>query len=152
MSTAEFPKLWSTEVRQASEAVRGGFGRKSFVEIVSDTERMKTTPTHICIKTVFVGWPSTESRRISSFPNLLSCNHYFRKYFKLVYRRNVVTSTLTTGMFFLFACGELYECGPRLPKIRETLDYSLCSLYWALLVSSFGGWWDYALGILGLMR
>jgi hypothetical protein len=32
-------------------------------------------------------WPSTETRRISSFHNFLSCSHYFRKYFKFVYTK-----------------------------------------------------------------
>jgi hypothetical protein len=66
---------------------------------------MKDAPIHIRAKTVFVGSSSTESRRINSFHNLLSFNHYFRKYFKLVYTKSVVTVTLTTGMiFFLFTC------------------------------------------------
>jgi hypothetical protein len=38
---------------------------------------------HVCDKIAFVGWPSTES---SSFCNFLPYNHYFRKYFKLVYK------------------------------------------------------------------
>jgi hypothetical protein len=36
----------------------GGFGRKSIVKIVSDTERMKNTPIHVC---AFVGWPPSSS-------------------------------------------------------------------------------------------
>jgi hypothetical protein len=67
--------------------VRGDFGRKITAKIVSDTERMKNTPMHICAKTVFVGWPSTESRRNSNFHIFLAFNNYFRKYFKLRYRK-----------------------------------------------------------------
>jgi hypothetical protein len=51
---------------------------------------MKNTPIHSCVKTAFVGCPSPESRRISSFHNFLSFCHYFRKYFKLVYRKKCV--------------------------------------------------------------
>jgi hypothetical protein len=32
----------------------GAFGRKLFANIVSDTERMKNTPIHVCSKTAFV--------------------------------------------------------------------------------------------------
>jgi hypothetical protein len=49
--------------------VRDGFGRKSTAKIVSYIERMKNTPIHVCAKTVFFGWPSVESRRISFFIN-----------------------------------------------------------------------------------
>jgi hypothetical protein len=48
---------------------------------------MKNTPIHVHAKTTFVSWPSTESRQISSFHNILCFNHYFRKYFKLVYKK-----------------------------------------------------------------
>jgi hypothetical protein len=37
--------------------VRGGpqaFGGKGIGNIVSDTERMKNTPMHVCVKTIFV--------------------------------------------------------------------------------------------------
>jgi hypothetical protein len=33
----------------------GGLGIKSVEKIVSDTERMKKTPIHVCTKTAFVG-------------------------------------------------------------------------------------------------
>jgi hypothetical protein len=33
----------------------GGFGRKTLAKIVTDNERMKNTPIHVCAKTVFVG-------------------------------------------------------------------------------------------------
>jgi hypothetical protein len=39
---------------------------------------VKNTAIFVCSKTSFLGWPSTESRRISSFPNVLSCNHFFK--------------------------------------------------------------------------
>jgi hypothetical protein len=89
--------------------VRGGVQaiseKKSIAKIVSDTERMKSTPIYVCAKTTFVGSPSIASRRISSFHNFLSFNGYFRKYFKFTYRKNVVMVTLTTGvMFLLFTC------------------------------------------------
>jgi hypothetical protein len=73
---------------------------------------------HVCTKTTFAGWPSLESRQISSFRNFLSFMHNFRKYFKLVYRTNVVMVTLATGVMFLlftsmhFWVGEFYEGGP----------------------------------------
>jgi hypothetical protein len=77
----------SLSLSLCSHLSAGSFGRKSIEKIVKDTERMKNTPIHVCAKTAFIGWPSTESRRISSFHNFLSCNHYFRKYLKLVYRK-----------------------------------------------------------------
>jgi hypothetical protein len=96
-----------------------GFERKKNSKIVSDTERMKKTPMHVCAETVFVGSSSTESRWISSFHTFLSFSHYFRKCFKLVYRKNVVVVTLTIGiMFLLFTClhfwvwGILRRCTP----------------------------------------
>jgi hypothetical protein len=80
---------------------------------------MKSTPTHVCAKTAFVGWPSTESRWITSFHNFLSFSHYFRKYFKLLYRKNVVMVTLTTGimcLLFTFGRAEFHEGGPRVSR------------------------------------
>jgi hypothetical protein len=65
----------------------------------------KNIPIHLCVKTAFVGSPSIESRRISSFHNFLYYNHYFSKYSEQVYRKKVVKATLTTViMFFLFTC------------------------------------------------
>jgi hypothetical protein len=79
----------------------GGFERKSISKIVSNTN---TTPIHFCTKTAFVGW-QTESRRITSFHNFLSFNRCFRKYFKLVYRTDVVMITSVTDIvFLLFTC------------------------------------------------
>jgi hypothetical protein len=78
-----------------------GFRRNINVKIVPDMERMKNTTIHVCAKTAFVGWPSTESRRLSSFHNFMPVNNYFRKYFKSVYRENVVMVTLTTGIMLL---------------------------------------------------
>jgi hypothetical protein len=68
----------------------GGLGRKSIAKMVSDIERMKNAPIRACAKTVFDGRLSTESRRISFFHTFLSFNNYFRKFFKFVYRKNVV--------------------------------------------------------------
>jgi hypothetical protein len=46
-----------------------------------------------------------QSRRISSFHNLLYFNYYFRKYFKLVYNKNVFVVTIATSVrFLLFIC------------------------------------------------
>jgi hypothetical protein len=42
---AVFLKLWSA----------AGFGRKIVEKNVSDTERMKNTPIHVCDETAFVG-------------------------------------------------------------------------------------------------
>jgi hypothetical protein len=93
-------------------------------KIVSDTERMENTCIHVCDKTSVVRWPSTESRRISSFHNFLSFNHYFRKYFKLVYIKSVVMVILTARiMFLLFTCIHFWVWeilrkmgGPRVPR------------------------------------
>jgi hypothetical protein len=63
------------------------FRKKSIAKTVSDTEGMKNTPIHVCAKTAFVGWPSTESMLIASFRNFLFYNHDFRKHFKLVYTK-----------------------------------------------------------------
>jgi hypothetical protein len=51
---AVFIKLWSTAVRQVARGVVR-FRRKKIAKIVSDTERMKDTPTRVCAKTAFVG-------------------------------------------------------------------------------------------------
>jgi hypothetical protein len=98
--TPVFLKLWPAS----------GFRRKSNAKIVSDTERMKNTPSHVWAKTTFVDWPSTESMQISFFHKFLFLNNYFRKCFKLVYRKNVATVTLTTNSFPLFTCLQLWVC------------------------------------------
>jgi hypothetical protein len=49
----------------------GGFRRKSISKVVSDTERVKTTPIYVCNKTAFVVWLSTECRRNSSYPSII---------------------------------------------------------------------------------
>jgi hypothetical protein len=73
---------------------------------------MKSTFIHVCAKTAFVVWPSTESGRISSSHNFLSYNHYFRKCFKLVNIKNLVMVTLTTGItFLLFTCMHFWVWG-----------------------------------------
>jgi hypothetical protein len=59
---------------------------------------------------------------------VLTCNQYFRKYFKLVHRKNVVMLTLTTGIIFLLllVCSlrrvEFYEGCPRVPRTRMKLS------------------------------
>jgi hypothetical protein len=112
-SNAMFFKLWSADHR-CSGSPGGprrsavGFGRKKHCKIVSESWRMKNTPIHVCAKTAFVGWPSTESRRISYFHNLLSYNHYFRKYFKLLYRKCVYGNFDPSIMLLLFTCMHLW--------------------------------------------
>jgi hypothetical protein len=97
-----FLKLWFAAVGQV---VCGWCQKKKCSKIVSDPEWMKNTPIHVCAKLAFVGWHSVESRQIRSFHNFLSYSHYFRKYFKLVSRKNVVMVTLTTIiMLLLFTC------------------------------------------------
>jgi hypothetical protein len=90
---AVFLKLWSAADHQGSA---GGFGRKTFYQTLNEWK--------ICpyMSALFVGWPSAESRWSSSSHNFLSFNHYFRKYFKLVCRRDVVMVTL--AMFLPFTC------------------------------------------------
>jgi hypothetical protein len=39
---------------------------------------MKNTRIHVCAKTVFIGWPSIESRRISYFSNFLFFSHFYK--------------------------------------------------------------------------
>jgi hypothetical protein len=58
-------------------------------------QRTQNTPTHVCAKTTFVGWPSAVSRRISSVLNFLFFYHYCRKYRRI----------LTTGTKFLLFTG-----------------------------------------------
>jgi hypothetical protein len=77
---------------------------------------MKNTPIHVCVKTAFVGRHSADSRRIGSFHKFLSFNPYFRKYFKLVYRANVVVLTSTTDVMFLLFSSEFYEGVPRVRR------------------------------------
>jgi hypothetical protein len=48
-----FYKLWSADLRWSPtvrQAAPGGFGGKRIVKIVSDTERKRNTPTHVCAK------------------------------------------------------------------------------------------------------
>jgi hypothetical protein len=114
-----------------------GFGRKMMTKIVSDTELIKNTPVHVCAKTSFVGWPSTESRQISSFHNFLFFSHYFRELFKWVqkkcsygnfdYRYNVAPIHLHalrgvwTFTKVVRVCTDCLWSGPWLPKVWETL-------------------------------
>jgi hypothetical protein len=103
-----FIKLWSAGPRRSA----GGFGRKSNAKIVSGTERIRNTPVHAYAKTALARWPSTERRRVSSFHNVLSFNHYFIKELKLVYRKNVVMVTLTSGVIHpLFTCMHFWVRG-----------------------------------------
>jgi hypothetical protein len=44
-----------------------GVSEETVAKIVSHIERMKNNSTHFCAKTAFVGLPSTESKRITSF-------------------------------------------------------------------------------------
>jgi hypothetical protein len=46
---------------------------------------MKNTPSNVGAKTAFVGWLSTESRRISFLHNFLFFTYYFLKHFKSVF-------------------------------------------------------------------
>jgi hypothetical protein len=75
-------------------------------KIVQDSKLMINKPTHVCSKTAFDGWP-TGSRRISSYHNFLSFNHYLKKkYFKLLYREKTVimVSLITSRTFILLTC------------------------------------------------
>jgi hypothetical protein len=116
----------------------GGYERKRIAIIVSDTERMKNTPIHVCTKTAFVGWPTTESRRISALYNFSSFNYYLRKYFKLLYKnvygnfnhRNHVSpvhlhALVGVGNFtkVVRVCADRLWSGSRLSKFWETLPY-----------------------------
>jgi hypothetical protein len=81
---------------------------KALQKLYHTLNEWKNTPIHVCAKTAFVGWPSTER----SFHNFLFYNYYFRKCFKLVYRKHVVTLTLTTGkVFLLFTCMYFWVSG-----------------------------------------
>jgi hypothetical protein len=77
----------------------GGFGKKALQKLYQTLYKcmhsVQCTPALVCAKIDSVGWPSTKS---SSFHNFLSFNHYFRKYFKLIYRKNLVMLTLTAGV------------------------------------------------------
>jgi hypothetical protein len=119
--------------------------RKKHWNIVSDTERMKNTPIHVCAKTTIVDWP-TESMQISFFHNFLSFSHYFRKYIKLLYRKNMVMVTSTLDiMFLLFTCmhfrawGILQRWSARVPSACVVVcdcqkfhkrDMWQCALLW----------------------
>jgi hypothetical protein len=60
-----FLNLWSA-------AVRSSFGRKSTVNIVSETERMKNTPTHVCPKLPLL--VDLEQKAGELFLSTTSCN------------------------------------------------------------------------------
>jgi hypothetical protein len=97
-----FLKLWSATVRRR-------FRQKN---ILPDTERRKNTTINIWAETAFLGWLSAGSRWISSLHKLLTFIHYFRKYFKLVYWKDVVMVTLTTTIMFLpFTCMQFWVLG-----------------------------------------
>jgi hypothetical protein len=59
---------------------RQAVSKETIPKTVTDTERVKNTAIHACAKTVSACRPSTGSRRLSSFHNFTSFNHYFRKY------------------------------------------------------------------------
>jgi hypothetical protein len=59
---------------------------KALKKLYQSLNEWKIPPIHVCAKTAFVNWQSTE-RRISSVHNFLSFNHYFKKFFKLVSRK-----------------------------------------------------------------
>jgi hypothetical protein len=94
----------------------GGFGSKNITKVVSDTERVQKTHLHVCVKTAFVGWPSTEYRRIRS-------SHKF------------LMVSLTTGVMFSysFSCtfkvqGILRRCAPKWSAIVESWEALLYTL------------------------
>jgi hypothetical protein len=91
--------------------VHSSFRRKSSAKIVSDTKQMKNIPIHVFVKSAFLGWPSTETRWISSCHGFLSFSHFI-KYFKFVYRKNVGMVTLATSiMFILLTCMQFWIRG-----------------------------------------
>jgi hypothetical protein len=78
----------------------------------------------------------------------LSFNHYFRKYFKLVYIRNVVITTLTADiMFLLVTCMPFCVCAIHSVKhsfsnfLGQSLSFTRLFIqslliYWLLLLGS----------------
>jgi hypothetical protein len=112
----------------------GGLGRKSILKIVSDTEPMKIQTMQVYAKTAVVAWPSTESRRISSFRNFLSFNRYFRKYFKVVYRKcgygnfNHWYNVFPVHLRALLGVGNWYEGDPRVR--RPPIKWSAIAQVW----------------------
>jgi hypothetical protein len=137
-----FIKLWSAVVRRR-------FRMKGHCKHCQKLNERKN-PIHICAKTAFVGWTSAEIKRISYFHNLLSFNHYFRKCSKLLYIKNVVMITLTTGiMFLLFTCIRFWvwgilrrwsACVCRPPMKWSTTAKSLRNTGFEILFSMF--WWN----------
>jgi hypothetical protein len=117
--TTVFIKLWSAAIR------RRFWNKKRCKTCTRHWTNEKYSRT-FCDKTASFGWSRTESRPISSFHNLLYFKNYFIKHFKLVYGKNVVMVTSTTGIMFVlffartFVCGEFYEGGPRvrLPPMK----------------------------------
>jgi hypothetical protein len=89
---------------------------------------MTNTPTHVCAKTALLVDLRQKVGKLVLCITFLCFSHYFRKYFKLVYRKNVVIVTLTTGIMFIqFACmhfghGEFYEGGSRVrrPPVKSS--------------------------------
>jgi hypothetical protein len=108
--------------------------------IESNTEQMKNTTIHVCARAAFVGWPSTESRRISCFYNFLSFSHYFWNSFKLMKKcghgnfnhwYNIypihLHALLGVGNFMkvVHVCADGPWSGLRLPKFWDTLLYTI---------------------------
>jgi hypothetical protein len=135
-----FFKLWSADHRWSPavlQVVRGGsqaiLEEKRLSIIILDTERMKNTPIHICAKTVFFGWTSTESRRNSSCPSIIilenTLNWCIIGYGNLNHQCNVspihLHALLDVGNFtnVVRVCANRLWSVQLLPKVWETLLY-----------------------------
>jgi hypothetical protein len=66
--------VYQTVVR-GPPVVRSGFGRKKYLKIVSDTERMKNSPIHVCAKLpLFVNLQQNVGELLlsaTSFPSII---------------------------------------------------------------------------------
>jgi hypothetical protein len=100
-SIAVYLKLRSAAV---SQVVRRGCQKKNLQQLYQTPNKCKKHP-YMCVKKCLC-------RRINSFHNFLSYNHYFTKLYKLAYRNNVVTVTLTTGAMPLLSTRiHFWVCG-----------------------------------------
>jgi hypothetical protein len=60
---------------------------------------MKNTPIHVCAKTAFVAWPSTESRELDLSVTSRSLIIYLQNTLNYCIEKNVVMVTLSTDIY-----------------------------------------------------
>jgi hypothetical protein len=86
-----FPDCGPRRFARWSSAVCRRFRKESHCKNCIKHWRNVNAPIHVCAKTAFVGWPSTQNRRISSSYKFLSYSHVSQ-----FIEKNVVMVTLSS--------------------------------------------------------